>query len=188
MLSYCNVCKKFGRCRTATIFVLSTTARTAHAVKISSGCTDRTTVSSVTSGIGGKENVLQRKTGRQVDFCSKKFHSPEKAIRNGRNSSSSEINKASQTSLHGKSSRENTKVFSTQANEQEAPPPSQEPQEPQDSAPLDLYTFLKISPESSEDEIKRTVRVRRVETYPDKRKGQGYLQQKRIRLVSKKIW
>ena len=56
------------------------------------------------------------------------------------------------------------------ANEQSTPPPSQEPQKP---APLDLYTILKISSESSQDDIKRAVRVRRVETHPDKRKRPG---------------
>lgn len=60
--------------------------------------------------------------------------------------------------------------FDTRANEQRAPPPSQKPQEP---APLDIYTILKISPESSPEDIKRTVRVRRIETHPDKRRRQG---------------
>ena len=72
-------------------------------------------------------------------------------------------------SARGNSQREH-EGFNTRANEQSAPPPSQEPQEP---APLDLYTILKISPGSSQDDIKRAVRTRRVETHPDKRKGQN---------------
>ena len=50
------------------------------------------------------------------------------------------------------------------------PPPTQKPQVP---APLDIYAILKISPQSSPDEMKRAVRVRRVEIHPDKRKRQG---------------
>ena len=60
--------------------------------------------------------------------------------------------------------------FDTRANEQRAPTPTQKPQEP---APLDIYTILKISPESSPDDIKRTVRIRRIETHPDKRRRQS---------------
>ena len=68
-----------------------------------------------------------------------------------------------------KSFRRQHEDFSTQANEQRAPPPNQEPQE---TAPLDIYAILKISPESSPDDIKRAVGVRRIETHPDKRRRQ----------------
>lgn len=72
--------------------------------------------------------------------------------------------------------------FRTQANEQRAtpPPPSPPPPPPppppkkesQELAPLDIYAILKISPQSSSDDIKRVVKKRRIETHPDKRKRQ----------------
>lgn len=73
---------------------------------------------------------------------------------------------------HEKSQRQRQGNFKTGTNEHRAapPPPSRRRQEP---APLDIYTILKISPESSPDDMKRAVRVRRVETHPDKRRRQG---------------
>lgn len=43
---------------------------------------------------------------------------------------------------------------------------------PKDPAPLDIYTILKSSPHSTPDDMKRAVRVRHIETHPDKRKRQ----------------
>ncbi|KAM0800926.1 hypothetical protein BDR22DRAFT_888941 [Usnea florida] len=76
--------------------------------------------------------------------------------------------------------------FRTQANEQRptpptpspspspppSPPPPPPPTESQELAPLDIYAILKISPQSSLNDIKRVVKSRRIETHPDKRKRQ----------------
>lgn len=74
--------------------------------------------------------------------------------------------------------------FKTRANEQRAPPSASHPhshpppptQKPQEPEPLDIYTILKISPQSPPEVMKQAVRVRRVETHPDKRKRQGLSQ------------
>lgn len=70
------------------------------------------------------------------------------------------------------SQRQRQERFKTGANEHGAPPPppTGNPQEP---APLDIYTILRISPRSSPDDMKRAVRVRRVETHPDRRRRRG---------------
>ena len=76
--------------------------------------------------------------------------------------------------------------FRAQANEQRAtppPPPSSPPPPPpspikesQELAPLDIYAILKILPQSSPDYVKRVVKIRRIETHPDKRKRQALSQ------------
>ena len=80
--------------------------------------------------------------------------------------------KAQQNELARESFQRLHEYFKIRANEQRAPPPTQKPQEPA-PAPLDIYTILRISPQSSGDDMKRAVRDRRVETHPDKRKRQG---------------
>ena len=53
-----------------------------------------------------------------------------------------------------------------------SPPPPPPPTESQELAPPDIYAILKISPQSSLNDIKRVVKSRRIETHPDKRKRQ----------------
>ncbi len=90
--------------------------------------------------------------------------------------------KAQQNEWARESFRRQHENFKTRAKEPRAqspplPPPIQKPQEP---APLDIYTILKVSPQSSPDDTKRAIRLRRIETHPDKRKKLGLSKEEEV--------